>query len=345
MTERERQRRARAIKKRRQRQIRQRVTIAVIAIAVFLVVVVSVAAHQKKKKEAQNQPQQETSRNIPAVQETSSGTQNPETETAAPEVSEIPLEQTEVPDETAPEAQAESTLRAADYPVDRSNFAVQPGVPCGNNHMTEEKVVYLTLDDGPSYLTPQFLDVLDRYNVKCTFFVTAQDPEYFYLIREAYDREHTIGLHSYSHDYATVYASPEAFFADLDAIGQVVADQIGYVPAFIRFPGGSCNYVSHDYCEGIMTYLSTAVQERGYQYFDWNCSSGDGAVVDDVNQLIAAATSVDYWENIVLLSHDCGGKETTLAALPSIIEYYLNNGYEFRPITRDAFTSHQEIFN
>ena len=94
-----------------------------------------------------------------------------------------------------------------------------------------------------------------------------------------------------------------------------------------------------------MTYLSTAVQERGYQYFDWNCSSGDGAVVDDVNQLIAAATSVDYWENIVLLSHDCGGKETTLAALPSIIEYYLNNGYEFRPITRDAFTSHQEIFN
>ena len=228
--------------------------------------------------------------------------------------------------------------------ADRSNFAVDPDIPCGTSHMTDEKIVYLTLDDGPSYLTPAFLDLLDEYGIKATFFVTAQDPDYFYLIKEAYDRGHTIGLHSYSHDYATVYSSVDAFFNDLDLIGQIVEQQIGYVPCFIRFPGGSANYISHDYTPGIMTELSQEVQKRGYQYYDWNCSSGDGAEVDDPAALVAAATNPE-WDTIVLLSHDAGGKETTLAALPEIIEYYLNNGYEFRPITRDSYTSHQDIFN
>ena len=351
MTERERKRRALAKKRKRQRQIRQRLTIGIIIIAVFLIIVISVSARQRKKKEESIQPAAAAaSSETPAALQPEAAALSTSAQAAEEQTTEAAAAQQQTAEQPAQQPAAETAqetggLRAADYPVDRSTFAVQPGVPCGNNHMTEEKVVYLTLDDGPSYLTPAFLDVLDRYNVKCTFFVTAQDPEYFYLIKEAYDRGHTIGLHSYSHDYATIYTSPEAFFADLDAIGQVVAEQIGYVPAFIRFPGGSCNQVSRDYCEGIMTYLTSAVQERGYQYFDWNCSSGDGAVVDDVNALIAAATSVDYWENIVLLSHDCGGKETTLEALPSIIEYYLSNGYEFRPITRDAFTSHQEIFN
>lgn len=227
---------------------------------------------------------------------------------------------------------------------DRADFAVNPAIPCGNNEISGEKIVYLTLDDGPSYLTASFLDVLDEYGIKATFFVTAQSPEYFYMIKEAYDRGHTIGLHSYSHDYATVYSSVDAFFNDLDQIGKIVEEQIGYVPCFIRFPGGSANYISHDYTPGIMTELAAEVQARGYQYFDWNCSSGDGAPVENPQDLINAATN-PQWDTIVLLSHDSGGKETTLQALPSIIEYYLSNGYEFRPLTRDAYTSHQEIFN
>ena len=83
------------------------------------------------------------------------------------------------------------------------------------------------------------LDILDKYQVKATFFVTNGMPEYSYMIKEAYDRGHTIGLHTYSHDYAVVYASQDAYFKDLEAIGEVVKGQIGYVPCFIRFPGGS----------------------------------------------------------------------------------------------------------
>ena len=89
---------------------------------------------------------------------------------------------------------------------DRSNFAVQPGVPVGTTEQSDEKIVYLTLDDGPSDNTQAVLDILDKYNAKATFFVTGEMPEYKDMIKAAYDKGHTIGMHTYSHDYAKVYA-------------------------------------------------------------------------------------------------------------------------------------------
>ena len=86
------------------------------------------------------------------------------------------------------------------------------------------------------------------------------------MIKAAYDKGHTIGMHTYSHDYAKVYASVDAYFQDLDQIGQMVQEEIGYVPCFIRFPGGSSNTVSADYVQGLMTTLTKAVHEKGYEY-------------------------------------------------------------------------------
>ena len=102
---------------------------------------------------------------------------------------------------------------------DRSNFAVQPGVSVGTTEQSDEKIVYLTLDDGPSDNTQAVLDILDKYNAKATFFVTGEMPEYKDMIKAAYDKGHTIGMHTYSHDYAKVYASVDAYFQDLDQIG------------------------------------------------------------------------------------------------------------------------------
>ena len=230
--------------------------------------------------------------------------------------------------------------------TDRSaEFSLQSGVPCGSDSGSGEKVVYLTLDDGPSANTITALNILDHYGIKATFFVTGHNPEYRYLIKEAYDRGHTIGLHTYSHDYGEIYSSAEAYYADLNAIGQTVAEQIGFVPCFIRFPGGSSNYISHDYTEGIMTFLTADVQNYGYQYFDWNASSGDGAETDNPILLADAAVKYDIYDTVVLLSHDSSTKAPTMLALPYIIEYYLSKGYEFRPITRDSYTAHHPVQN
>ena len=103
-----------------------------------------------------------------------------------------------------------------DQADDRSEFAVQPGRKVGTTEQSDEKVVYLTLDDGPSKNTQAVLDILDKYNAKATFFVTGAMPEYKDMIKKAYDKGHTIGMHTYSHDYAKVYASVDAYFQDLD---------------------------------------------------------------------------------------------------------------------------------
>lgn len=225
----------------------------------------------------------------------------------------------------------------------RVDFAAQPGKPVGTTEQSEEKVVYLTLDDGPSENTQKVLDILDQYNCKATFFVTGEMPEYKDMIKVAYDKGHTIGLHTYSHTYSKVYASVDAYFEDLDQIGQMVKDEIGYVPCFIRFPGGSSNTVSAKYTSGIMSELVKEVQERGYQYYDWNASSGDGAT-KTTQELIQQATSY-HSNNLILLCHDAQAKDTTVEALPSIIEYYQSQGYVFKALDRDSFVAHHSVNN
>ena len=163
----------------------------------------------------------------------------------------------------------------------RSSYAVNAALKdTWKTEPVEQKVVYLTFDDGPSSQTPRVLEILDRYNAKATFFVTAQYPDSFGYIKEAYDKGHTIGLHTASHNYADVYYSDAAYFADLDRIGAIVKSQIGYVPAFMRFPGGASNTISANYSKGIMSRLSDQLLAKGYQYYDWNASSGDGGTVN-----------------------------------------------------------------
>lgn len=222
--------------------------------------------------------------------------------------------------------------------------SLQPGVPVGTEDPDpEEKVVYLTFDDGPSENTQKVLDILEEYDAKATFFITGMHEECRPLIKKAYEAGHTIGLHTYSHEYDEVYASTDAYFEDLEKVGKVAEEQIGYVPCFIRFPGGSSNGVSRKYSEGIMTKLVDMVQEKGYQYYDWNLDSGDGAG-QGVEEL-KSNSMTDELHHVMLLFHDSQSKDNTVEALPTIIQYYKDLGYEFKAIDRESFVSHHSVNN
>lgn len=200
------------------------------------------------------------------------------------------------------------------------------------------KVVYLTFDDGPSELTPKVLEILKQYEAKATFFITGYQPESRKWIKEAYDAGHTIGLHTFSHNYTSIYTSTDIYFQDLEAVGQVAKDWIGYVPSIIRFPGGTSNTVSAYSCTGIMSELVNMVHERGYEYYDWNCSSGDGAVAT-ADTIYQQAIAGNGSQQVIILCHDAATKQTTVDALPKIIEFYKAQGYEFRAIKRGGFAA------
>ena len=194
---------------------------------------------------------------------------------------------------------------------------------------TGDKVIYLTFDDGPSAHTARLLDILDRYNVKVTFFVTNQFPAYQNMIGEAYRRGHTIAIHTYNHNYGQIYSSVNGYLADFNAIKDIVVAQTGQEPWLFRFPGGTSNTVSRNYCYGIMTTLAHEMLNRGYVYCDWNVSSGDAsgrsseqAVINNViNGVASKHTSV-------VLQHDIHGY--SVDAVDDIIEWGINNGYVFR---------------
>lgn len=213
------------------------------------------------------------------------------------------------------------------------------------NEQSKEKIVYLTFDDGPSVNTSKILEILDQYHVKATFFVIGGNPSYYPLIKEAHQKGHTIALHSYSHDYEYIYSSVNAYFNDLQKIGNIVKQQIGFVPKYIRFPGGSSNTISQNYSSGIMSILSKEVQKRGYQYYDWNWDSNDASGNNrPVNSIVVSATGGQS-NNLNILFHDAGTKYTTVEALPRIIEHYQKRGYRFEGIHDNSYVPHHNINN
>lgn len=179
--------------------------------------------------------------------------------------------------------------------------------------------VYLTFDDGPSYLTDDILDILDQYGVKASFFVIGtEDPDLKAIYKRIVDEGHTLGMHSYSHKYQDIYASQEAFAEDLNKLENLLYEETGIIPRIYRFPGGSSNTVSPISMEFFIDYLKA----RDMVYYDWNISTRDatGSPVDKDEIVKNALYGIEENEETMILMHDIGDKTTTVEALPEIIE-------------------------
>lgn len=206
------------------------------------------------------------------------------------------------------------------------------------------KVVYLTFDDGPGAHTQQLLDILDKYNVKVTFFVTNVNSGYENMIAKEAAAGHTVAIHSASHDYKKIYSSVDAFFADLNEMSDIIYAQTGQRTKLIRFPGGSSNTVSLKYCSGIMTTLTKAVTDQGYKYFDWNVSSGDAGGTTSTEEVYQNVVNGIKSHNVsVVLQHDI--KSFSVNAVERIIQWGLANGYTFLPLTTSTEDVHHGVNN
>lgn len=206
------------------------------------------------------------------------------------------------------------------------------------------KVVYLTFDDGPGAHTQQLLDILDKYNVKVTFFVTNVNSGYENMIAKEAAAGHTVAIHSASHDYKKIYSSVDAYFADLNEMSDIIYAQTGQRPKLIRFPGGSSNTVSLKYCSGIMTTLTKAVTDQGYKYFDWNVSSGDAGGTTSTEEVYKNVVNGMKSHNVsVVLQHDIKG--FSVNAVERIIQWGLANGYTFLPLTTSTEDVHHGVNN
>ena len=208
----------------------------------------------------------------------------------------------------------------------------------------EEKTIYLTFDDGPSEYTNELLDILKKYNVKATFFVTNFKPEYNSVIKRESEEGHAIGIHTATHEYSNIYQSKEAYIDDFIQMHDIVYKETGINTRMFRFPGGSSNNISTNYCPGIMTDLTTYFPSIGYQYYDWNVSSGDAnskATTQSVYENVIKG--IDENEIAIVLQHDT--KKFSIDAVEDIINYGLENGYKFDTLSLSSPTAHHNVVN
>ncbi|NEU04550.1 polysaccharide deacetylase family protein [Clostridium senegalense] len=204
--------------------------------------------------------------------------------------------------------------------------------------LSNTKIAYLTFDDGPSNHTLKILDILDKYNVKATFFVNYK-PGMESIYKEISDRGHTLANHTASHSYNKIYANNESFLGDIQSLDEKLKSITGKEPSKIfRFPGGSNNRVNGHTDANFMPGLSQYMTDLGYTFFDWNIDSMDAATFkQDKNVIIhSILDNTPYVKQANILMHDLNPKTTTVDALSNVIEGLRAQGFIIEPLTHDS---------
>lgn len=229
-----------------------------------------------------------------------------------------------------------TTIEGGRYAYD--SFKIQDRLFKGI-YSSDEKVVFLTFDDGPSLdNTPRVLDILKEYDVKATFFILGTNLDngvsYENLLKRTVEEGHAIANHGYSHNYSYLYPGRvinyNNLITDMNKSHELMKSILGdsFETRVLRLPGGLRSWKGQN--ENL-----ERLNSEGYSVIEWNALNGDadGSVVNNPDTLVQKAIRTANNSNfVVLLMHDFAGKSgsITAQALPRIIEYFKENGYEFR---------------
>lgn len=216
-----------------------------------------------------------------------------------------------------------------------SESAAANGTTVSGEPTAKEKVVYITIDDGPTTGTPKILDILDKYDAKATWFVTGQYLEGSALtdmLKQIHDRGNAIGVHTFSHAYRSIYKSVDAYLADYEKMNKIIVDAVGESSDMFRFPGGS----NAGYNKKIRSELLKRVKSEGLVYYDWNAFTGDTEGKSKSQMVQKAIKESSYNNKTILLMHDVPGKDAVVEALPEILAGLKKEGYQFRALDKNV---------
>ncbi len=180
------------------------------------------------------------------------------------------------------------------------------------------RVVALTFDDGPNPKhTPKILDILKKFDVKATFFVTGGNTlRYPQILERAYREEHEIGNHTFSHP-DLVEISREEIEKEIVQCDEAIYRTIGVRPKCFRPPYGSINGE-----------VFKVVHELGYEVALWSVATENRLF--PTPKLMKVRVLMGTRNGMVVLAHDGGkNRENTIKALPAIIRELKERGFEF----------------
>ncbi|WMJ88034.1 polysaccharide deacetylase family protein [Anaerocolumna sp. MB42-C2] len=208
----------------------------------------------------------------------------------------------------------------------------------------DKKTVYITFDDGPSKYTDDILKILTDYNVKATFFVIGKADEHSKkMYKEILKEGHSLGMHSYSHDYNKIYKSAEDFDKDFTKIRDLLYDTTGYFSSIYRFPGGSSSSVMKEDVSVFIKYLN----QKSVVYFDWNVVSGDATGMDYTPKQLYnnVINGIKLHNRSIVLMHDTDMKENSVKSLKMILKTLTEQRVKILPLNENVTPIQQVKLN
>jgi len=182
----------------------------------------------------------------------------------------------------------------------------------------EEKVIYITFDDGPTLNTPQILKTLDSYGAKATFFVLEERiVQYPDFIKQIYYSGNALGLHGVSHS-ERIYQTPTSPLEEMEKTNRSLRFYLGEESRLVRVPFGSSYRLTKEQAKNLT--------DNGYIIWDWNVDPRDS-----VGKIIPEKVMANLRRDLgkcrgtpVMLLHD---RKSTANLLPSILAYLKEEGY------------------
>lgn len=181
--------------------------------------------------------------------------------------------------------------------------------------------ICLTFDDGPDpQITPQVLELLDRYQAKASFFCIGKKAAAFpEIIREIARRGHSIENHSHHHSFTFAFCGMAGLRREVGLAQKVITGITGRAPQFFRAPAGFRSVL-----------LDPVLARCGLCYVSWT-RRGYDAVSRNPAQVRRRLTR-GLAAGDVLVLHDGAqartqaGEAVVLAVLPALLDQVAARG-------------------
>lgn len=189
------------------------------------------------------------------------------------------------------------------------------------NDPTSEKKVYLTFDDGPTSNTNTLLNILDKYNVKVTFFMLGPNmSKYPEIVKRMLESGHSIGLHGITHSLNYFYKDETSPLNEMNECNNILENITGKRSNLVRTPYGSI--------PALKVAQQKKLTEAGYRIWDWTVDSRDAIMKDPTSDKIVSSTinSALKQRQPIILMHD---RKLSISALERIVDYLVDHDYKF----------------
>ncbi|KAF9424639.1 hypothetical protein BGZ94_008012 [Podila epigama] len=206
----------------------------------------------------------------------------------------------------------------------------------------------ISFDDGPSIYTSALLDLLDKEDIKVTFFVNGDnqgciyDPKVQAVLKRAFNSGHQIASHTWSHPQLTKQTAAGVKL-EMTRLEKAFDDILGVIPRYMRPPYGDGTFGNGN-AGDLM--VQGALRELGYVITTWDIASTDADIDDNsvphklTDEALMKAQQHEYTSVVdaeakgathMALHHDTYERTVTLMA-PWAINYIKGLGYKIVPV-------------